>query len=393
MPSLNLPSPFDTQKPIDFVEADLTYTLFFRGIDYFAALEQSILEAKYEILIESYIFHFDHVGQSILLKLQEAALRGVAVRLLVDGIGSIEDIPEIANFCKLCGITFEVYHPLPLQSQISHHSPLLTYQSLRKRLALIGRVNKRNHRKLVLIDQRLVYLGSLNICAAHMDQPGLPAWRDTGLRASGSDVKLIKREMDVTWERAVRFWWPAPRMRRLPIWLRLNSRARWRRRTKRSLFHFITHAEKRILITTPYFVPEHRLLSRLIKAAERGVEVGVLVPHVSDVFIVKHASRAFYRDLMQRGIQIWEYMPSVLHAKTLIIDDYGFVGSYNMNHRSFLHDLEIEIVTKNTRVVDELLKQWQADLAVSQSAETSLKRLRKRDRMLSWFFQLFKHWL
>ncbi len=380
-------------RPVAFVESKLSFQLYFTGQSYFEDVLASIETAQREVSIESYIFEYDHIGQKILLALHAAALRGVSVRLMVDGVGSMASIPQIADFCALCGIPFEVYHAMPFHKRISHNSLLMTHEAIRSRLALLGEINKRNHRKIILIDGHTAYLGSLNISDVHLGTPQSPAWRDTGLRIQGEEVALIRKEMDQTWLRVIRFWTRVRRDSKLPPWLRLNSRLRWRRTMKRDLLAYISNAKNRIYITTPYFVPSLRFLKFLHRAAQRGVDVHLLLPEQIDVPIVKYVSRAFYRDLLARGIKIWEYQPSVLHAKTMVIDDHALIGSQNLNHRSFLHDLEIEVATGQVRVVNELLTQWELDLRESHYADITVKKLGFIDRILSWIFILFKYWL
>jgi cardiolipin synthase len=393
MTSARLTSRLATLRPVAFVESNLAFDLYFTGSSYFEAVLKAIEEAKVEVFIESYIFEYDHIGQKVLLALHAAALRGVTVRLLVDGVGSMASIPQIADFCALCGIPFEVYHAMPFHKRVSHNSLLMTQEAIRRRLALLGEINKRNHRKIILIDGVIAFLGSLNISDVHIGTTSTPAWRDTGLRIEGSEVSLIRREMDQTWLRVIRFWTRVKRESKLPPWLRLNSRLRWRRTMKRDLLAYLANAKKRIYITTPYFVPSPRFLKFLERAAHRGVDVHLLLPEQIDVPIIKYVSRAFYRDLMNRGIKIWEYQPSVLHAKTMVIDDYALIGSQNLNHRSFLHDLEIEVATGQVKVVNELLTQWDIDLRESHYADLTVKRLGLMDRILSWIFILFKYWL
>ncbi len=380
-------------KPVAFVESGLQFQLYFTGQAYFEAVLAAIEGAQKELWIESYIFDYDHIGQKVLLALHAAALRGVSIRLLVDGVGSMASIPQIADFCALCGIPFEVYHAMPFHKRISHNSILMTQETIRSRLALLGEINKRNHRKIILVDGAVAFLGSLNISDVHLGSLQTPAWRDTGLRVEGDEVALIRREMEQTWLRVIRFWTRVKRESRLPTWLRLNSRLRWRRTMKRDLLAYIANAKRRIYITTPYFVPSIRFLKFLDRAAQRGVDVHLLLPEQIDVPIIKYVSRAFYRDLLNRGIKIWEYQPAVLHAKTIVIDDYALVGSQNINHRSFLHDLEIEIATAQPRIVNELLTQWSIDLKNSHYADLTVSRLGILDRVLAWIFILFKYWL
>ncbi len=371
----------------------LAFEVFFSGKAYFDSVKICLEKARRTISVESYIFNFDRIGQEVLLLLQAAQLRGVRVRILVDGVGSMDSIPQLAEFCELCKLEFEVYHPLPFQSRISHSLVLQTFAAWRKRIALIARINKRNHRKIVMIDGNIAFLGSMNIADCHIGSKETLGWRDTGIKIQGPEVKWLAQEMHSTWRRTVNFLERTKRPRALPLWLMLNSKSRWRRHMKRELFARIRMAQVRIHITTPYFVPRPVLLQRLIQAAKRGVDVQLILPENNDVRIVRYASQAFYSELLHWGIKIWEYHPTNLHAKTIVIDQSAFVGSQNLNHRSFLHDLEVEVVTNHPAVVEALQQQWQRDL---EQAISTQKLPQKRDLLqilLSWFILRFKYWL
>jgi cardiolipin synthase len=134
----------------------------------------------------------------------------------------------------------------------------------------------------------------------------------------------------------------------------------------RELLRKIAASRERIWITNGYFLPRPGLLRRLRAAARRGVDVRILLPRTSDVFFMPWASAMYYRSLIRAGIRVFEYLPGVLHAKTLIVDDWMTVGSSNFDYRSFLHNLEVDVVLRSEVARAHLLRQFRKDLRVSR---------------------------
>ena len=127
----------------------------------------------------------------------------------------------------------------------------------------------------------------------------------------------------------------------------------------------LSNATRRIWITTPYFVPTGDVLEALGQAAKRGVDVKILVPSMSDVFFMPWVAAAFMWGLQRGGAKIFRYRPRILHAKTLLIDNWATVGSSNFNHRSIFHDLEVDVVLSKKESVDELASAFEKDLTES----------------------------
>jgi len=278
----------------------------------------------------------------------------------------------------------------------------ISWRSLRRILFLLKKANKRNHRKVILIDRHKSFLGSLNISQVHTKEfMGAKAWRDTGIQVTGGPLHHLRR----AWLDA----WVTARMEKLHLRhrlgrirvrqkvdeaLRLNSTIYWRYFLLRDLNRRMRLAEKRILITNAYFVPRRSVLRSLIKAAQRGVEVGLCLPEQTDVLPVRWASRSLYSRLLRAGVRIYEYQPQMMHAKTLIIDDWATVGSHNLNHRSLTHDLEVEVVLVQPDRVRELSQQWQRD--IQHSSEITLSVLGKMtlwSRSMARLAYWFRYWL
>lgn len=375
--------------------------LYFSGDEYFRDVLAALSTAKNEVFIESYIFNMDPIGLRILARLSELSASGIKVHLTVDGVGSFNWLPSLRDYCDKNHIGFRVYHPMPIRMR---YLKKISWKYLRRILFFLRRANKRNHRKIILIDGKLAFLGSLNIAQVHTKEfmAGL-AWRDTGIRLEGKPLEFLRRSCQRIWSRS-RFLGRtffklrsrgSQRLRQHPSQeLRLNTSVRWRVSLLRDLNHRIRQARERVLITNAYFLPRKSVLKSLRRAAEKGTYVAICLPAHGDIASVKWASRFLYFQLIKAGVHIFEYEPRMLHAKTLVIDHWATVGSHNLNHRSFLHDLEVEAVLTDEISIGQLLQQWDQD--IKQSHAITLKDLGQMHwyyRMFARFNYWFRFWL
>jgi cardiolipin synthase len=194
------------------------------------------------------------------------------------------------------------------------------------------------------------------------------AWRDTGIMVRGPDVSVLTQSFEDVWGgRLKRF---RRRLRRKEVktstLVRLNVSGRERRESYLDLLVRLVGAQKRIWITNAYFVPDGSLLRVLTVVARENVDVKVLVPAFSDVVFMPWVASAFHLGLLKAGVRVFEYTGSVLHAKTMLIDDWGLVGSSNLNHRSLLHDLEVDVVVPNEDARKAMEEQFINDLGSAQ---------------------------
>nr|BFD59983.1 phospholipase D-like domain-containing protein [Bdellovibrio sp. CKG001] len=345
--------------------------IFYTGDDYFHSLIQDIRQARRSVTIESYIFAEDKLTKTILAELKNARERGCTVKIVVDGFGSYTSIPFLDRYCTENGMDLRVFHPLPYPILWAHQF-VLKY-SMRGSL-LFRRVNRRTHRKITIIDETRAYLGSLNFTEVHCaSYVGNKAWRDTGVWVEGEPVKRLVLAFQIsylrTFMKGLLGWVGRWKLHEDPARevLRLNTTQRLRRKLYRDLLRRLSQAQSRIYLTTAYFLPRRSLLRALMKAAHRGVDVQLLIPGKSDVPLVKWAAFYIVRFLLQRQVPIFEYQKSILHAKTMIIDNEAFIGSFNLNHRSILHDLEVEVILNDTQSVQSMLQQWKQDVSDSKA--------------------------
>jgi cardiolipin synthase len=165
--------------------------------------------------------------------------------------------------------------------------------------------------------------------------------------------------------------------------IRLNVHRRQRRENYLDLLIRIVRAQERVWITNAYFVPDGSLVRALAIAAQSGVDVRILVPRFSDIIFMPWVASAFHLGLLQAGVKVFEYQRSILHAKTMLLDDWALVGSSNLNHRSLLHDLEADVVLADPLATKELGERFREDCAGAR--EITLGNWRARpwvERML-----------
>lgn len=341
---------------------------YFTGDEYFSSVIESIQQALIEVRVEMYLFNFDELGKKVLQSLKEARERGVKVYLIVDGIGTIGCLAEIDDFCQKNNIHFKVYHSLPLcpywLRRFSFQA--FTWKSVHPFFLSLRKMNSRDHRKIFLIDQKTAYLGSQNIDKCHSETLSKAvAWRDTGVRLEGVPIKTLVQNSQSSWQEAKANSFKNALSFKLNV-LHLSARRRHRLARTRKLVQSFNEAQSRIWITTAYFIPNRKILWALACAAKRGVSVAVILPAKSDIAFMKWTAWLLYERLLNAGVKIYEYQDRVLHAKSMIVDSWATVGSYNFNHRSLIHDLEVEAIIDSPKWLEVLVVQWFKDIQDSQ---------------------------
>ena len=375
---------------------DIQEEIYCNGDEWFEGLRTAIQSAQKFIYFESYIFKNDEIGKQVLGLFKQAAARGVRVQIIVDGIGAPSwNSNKIFELGKE-NIEVRVYHPPPW---LLSEPWFIKYFQVRNLLQFFGRINKRNHRKTLIVDGQTAIIGSINVADCHSKKIyGEKSWRDTAVFAKTNEIDKLIIAFDYTWKCSwcIGLKWhplfPEPPQR--STYFMIKGSLRSRLYYYRMLLDQVKNAKTRIYITNPYFVPHARLLIALKKAAKRGVDVRVIVPFKIDITIVKWASLTFYKEMLASGIRIFEFKPNFLHAKTMIIDDWAIIGSSNLNNRSFMHDLELDAILHSEKAQKKLLEFFHADLL--NSVEVDKKDLGRRswyDKILSSFAIALRYWL
>jgi cardiolipin synthase A/B len=372
-------------------------TIYSDGSQHFNALIHDIIHAKDSVELETFIFSKDALGDRIVTALEATARRGVHIRILVDGAGSPLWTTNYAKRLENAGVKTHVFHPYPWQLWNWSRS-VVKLPWLLKFVYLILKSNSRNHRKISIIDEKIAYIGSANISKHHLSRSeGGDAWRDTSARITNTDLTELCKAFNAAWyHRSIK-----ERVRdlfqhiRQDPTIRLNHTRHRRRILYKHLLRRIGNCKHRVWITNAYFVPDNFLLKKLKESARKGVDVRVLLPKKSDVMMMPWASSTFYFSLLKAGVRIFEYLPSVLHAKSIIIDQWSSLGSSNLNHRSLLHDLEADVNLKNSHSRKRLEALFLNDLQASREVKLdSWFRLRPlRQRLLGRVFLYLKYWI
>lgn len=378
--------------------------VLFDGDVYFESLFKEWSLATRTIELEVYIFDNDQIGNEVLQELRKAAARGVHVRLLVDGIGSSGWWQTKGVLLEKFCIEVRVYHPLlttQLWRRLMIDLNLIRSERKPKRSLVLRRLNRRNHRKVSVIDGQTGFVGSVNITNCHVRRINGPkSWRDTCVRLQGSGVVELLNAFEHAWERSE----PVAAPRKLKIRFAFSRREistskpvslnYTRRFRKQARLHFMQSLEKttdRIWISNAYLAPPSNIIRGLRRAAHRGVDVRIMVPVRSDVWFMSFIARAYYRSLLKSGVRIFEYQPRFLHAKSLVLDQGAIIGSSNLNRRSFLHDLEVDVRLGSPNSIKLMSDRYLLDL--TESVEVFDRGTVVGSRIGTLLNYLFRYWV
>ena len=361
---------------------------------FYDSLITGINKAEKTIDFEVYIYKNDDLGLSVAKALINASKRGVAVRVIVDGVGSGGWINNLGLELIKAGIEVKVYNQLPWERMFSA-AKTFENQSL---FRLFKFINRRNHRKDFIIDGKAVWVGSMNVWDVAGPTSGFTnPWREMGICVEGEAVKFFKAAFELNWNskriKHRRLRNEVKRILRKSILapVRLNSTFYLRRQLNKHLIRRLVRAEKRIWIANAYFVPGRAFIKAIHIAISRGVDVRLVLPATSDIFFMPWVSAVFLSDFIKRGVKVYSYQPGMLHAKYMLIDSVGIVGSSNLNQRSFLHDLEADVITKNDFTLSQLENEYEKDLSESiLLSSMELERMARWKKVLGKVILLFK---
>jgi cardiolipin synthase len=336
------------------------------GVEYFPALERAINAARHDIFIETYIYEGDDVGWRIAEALVDAARRGVIVHLLVDGFGS-KDMPRdlVRRLCD-AGVRLLVFRPERWHARFR-----------RDRF-------RRLHRKLVVADNDVAFVGGINIIDDFDTPRQTPPRYDYAVSIEGPLLGPIREEAERLWNRVAlarlqRRWRvrrsPAPALARKGSQnaaLVVRDNFRHRSDIEEAYLEAIGSARQEIIIASAYFFPGRRFRRALTAAAGRDVRVVLLLQGRVEYVLLHYASRALYGTLLEAGVEIYEYHRSFLHAKVAVVDGHwATVGSSNIDPFSLLLAREANVVAEDRRFAAELRASLRA--AMEQGARVVAK--------------------
>ena len=329
------------------------------GEVYYEAELQAIRAARHSVNLEAYIFQKGEVTRRFLRELTEKAREGVEVRLVLDALGSFASWDSYFGELTAAGGRVAWYHPLRWQT--------------------IARFNNRTHRELIVVDGRVGFIGGAGFADHWLTgRKGRPRWRDTMFRVEGDAVASLQGTFAENWLESTGEvlsggdFFPLCEATSKASALVVNSSPSAGRSTHARMLYqtLIAAAQKSVLITTPYFLPDKSARAEMVKAVrERGVLVEIITPGAkSDHLLTRRSSRRLYGDLLAAGARIYEYQPAMIHTKSLVVDGvWSVVGSTNFDNRSFGLNDEVNLAAFDPELAARLAKDFARDRAESRA--------------------------
>lgn len=313
------------------------------GATTFDALLQTIASAQHHVHLQYYIVEPDQSGHALRDALINRANAGVHVRLLLDGFGSARLGRAFLAPLQAAGAEVAWFHPLHL------------------RRLWRPRINLRNHRKLAIVDGKTAFAGGVNIHDEADARRHAAAHQDLHLRLQGRVVRWLQLCFLEDWHYACGRapapdgLWPSQPRGDVPAQVLPSGPDSPWEAIHRVMVETIHQGKRRVWLATPYFVPAEAALMALTSAALRGLDVRVLLPRRSDSRIVSAAARSYYDELLAAGVRVFEYRPSLLHSKALLVDEeWCVLGSANFDMRSFRLNFELGLLLRGTALAAQL---------------------------------------
>lgn len=320
------------------------------GEGFYQHLFQDMKQATDHIHLLFYIFRGDHIGSELITILKGKAKEGVVVRVLIDRFG-----------CALSKKQRKQMTDAGIQFAYSH-KPKLPF--------FFFTLNRRNHRKIAIADGHIGYVGGYNIGDEYLGRnPKFGLWRDFHLRLEGDGVQDLQGQFLQDWQTAAQTYvekkshYPALAKGKHPLRILPTDGVF----LEDTFIDLIKQAQKSIVIGTPYYIPGQKLQQELIAAAKRGVDICLILPKKADHPLVKEAAFPYFHDLLEAGIDIYQYYRGFFHAKAVVIDEQMCdVGTANFDKRSFYINHEINCLVYDTEFVQIVLKELEHDMAISE---------------------------
>jgi len=336
------------------------------GDEFYPVMLADIDDARHSITIEAYIYWDGRIGLEFARRLAVRAQEGVAVKILLDAVGSSTIGPQILSMLESGGC------------QVAWFNPLKWYK--------LGRVNRRTHRKSLIVDGRIAFTGGAGIADIWTGAAQSPDhWRDMQVRIEGPGAMPLQTAFAENWQATTGelvngpeyFPDPVP-AGRVPVQTILSSPSTGTSGARTLYYLAIVCARRSILIANPYFVPDLKAIDLMIEAERRGIEVKVMVAGVhNDNWWARQNSVRLYGPLLKAGIDVYEYEQTMLHHKTMVIDGrWATIGTTNFDDRSFLFNDESNVSFVEPGLVKEMERTFRDDL--EKCRRVSYAKWRKR---------------
>ncbi len=334
----------------------------------------ALKQAKHHIHIEYYIFENDIIGNEIANILVEKVNQGIKVRLIYDDFGSQSIRKNLIKQLKTKGVATAPFYKIKL-------------------IVLANRLNYRNHRKIIVIDGKIGFVGGINISdkyinTAPYNNKNKLFWRDTHLKITGQAVLDLQHIFLTDWNFCAKDNVPFshdyfPTIQtdfcfgNKLVQISSSGPDSAYPNIMYALIQAILLSREEILITTPYFIPEKSYTDALMIMALSGVSIKLIIPGISDSAFVNAASNSYYQDLLEAGVQIFKYQKGFVHAKTMVCDSFvSFVGTANLDNRSFDLNFEVNAIVFDKKLSEELKQDFLYDL--QDSEEIKLQEWKER---------------
>jgi len=357
--------------------------LFIDGDTFYPEMITRIDQATSSVMLEMYLVESGKIADEFIRCLLAAANRGVQVYLLFDAIGSMGFSKKDRKRLKISNIHLTFYNPL-----------------------YMGRIRQnffRDHRKILIVDQQIVFVGGAGITDDFISSEAQKGWRET--------MVSVRGECLPDWVALFNSVWKIHSTKKIilsetvdpdkglsqtcRVVCALGSQQSTKEGIKRSLVKRIRNAENRIWIATAYFLPSFKIRRALVKAAQRGIDVRILLPGVhSDHPSIHYAGRRFYRRLLNAGVQIFEYESRFMHQKVLLCDQWVSIGSSNIDRWNFYWNLEANLEVEDSIFSSQIETMLLQD--ISDSNKCDIATWKQRDlvsRFKEWFWGKVDKWL
>ncbi len=358
---------------------DNSVQIFTDATDKYITLLSDIRNAKKSINMLYFIIRDDDISKKVINALAKKAEEGVEVRVLYDDFGSLLTSKHI--FKPLISAGGRVYSFFPLKSSYT-------------------KINHRNHRKIVVIDNEIGYTGGMNIGDEYMGKKKPSPWRDTHIRLSGGSVTYLQKIFSLDWlfatgenmsENLHKFFTPPlKKYGDTGVQIVASGPDSDAEEIKCGMIKMISHAKERIYIQTPYFVPDSAFLTAITIAAQSGVDVYVMIPGIPDKKYVYYSTYSFLGELLEAGAKVYKY-PGFLHAKTLVVDDrIATIGTSNLDIRSFQLHFEVNAFIYGEETAQAAGRAFRKDMQICHRiTDEEYKKRGVWQQMKEGFFRLF----
>ncbi|MBI5536214.1 MAG: cardiolipin synthase ClsB [Deltaproteobacteria bacterium] len=345
------------------------------GAQALPAMLAAVSEARSEVVAEFYWWASDRTGTKFRDALAERARAGVKVRAIYDSVGSLWVEDSFFEPLRDAGAQVVEYHP------VSPTSPRFR----------LDRIFMRDHRKLLVVDGSIGFTGGVNLGDPWAPEAwGGDNWRDDAVQVQGPAAQELRAIFYETWRRCgLRAPPDLVRLEKQPTmdaWVLANRSSLGSRRQIRQFYlSKIQRARQRIDIANAYFVPDRRVRRAIVQAAQRGVEVRILIPERNDQAIVQAAMEHLAASMTRKGVKFWTYPDRMMHGKLAVIDgSFVTVGSYNLDHLSLRYNLECNLAVLDEVFARQVRASFEEDLAKSSRLDVGALRRSPWRRALGW---------